>query len=80
MPFSYSKLELLPFFVCQCRNRFNRSTPEDDDVVSINADFSPAVITGLRVEEADKGVTYDGDGASVVLAGTPVTEPNETET
>lgn len=59
--------------VCQCRNRFNRSTPEDDDVVSINADFSPAVITGLRVEEADKGVTYDRDGASVVLAGAPVT-------
>lgn len=34
-------------------------------------DFRPAVITGLRVEEAEKGVTYE-DGASVVLAGTPV--------
>ena len=63
----------------QCRNQFNRSTSEDDDVVSINADFSPAVITGLRVEEADKGVTYDGDGAPVVLAGTEVTQTNETE-
>lgn len=40
-------------------------------MVSPSMDFRPAVITGLRVEEAEKGVTYD-DGASVVLAGTPV--------
>ena len=79
MLYSFSIQSLSFIIPCfQCRNRFNRSTPEDDDVVSINADFSPAVITGLRVEEADKGVTYDGDGASVVLAGTPVTETNET--
>lgn len=33
--------------------------------------FKAAVITGLRVEEVEKGVTFD-DGASVVLANSPV--------
>lgn len=40
------------------------SDPTDDD-------FAPAVITGLRVEEVDKGVSYE-DGVSIVLAGATV--------
>ena len=35
-------------------------------------DLAAAVITGMRVEDVEKGVSYD-DGATVVLAGVPVT-------
>lgn len=51
---------------------------EDGEVIRVPDDFRPAVITGLRVEEADKGTTYDEDGASVVLAGTLVRLSHET--
>ncbi|EFX70055.1 hypothetical protein DAPPUDRAFT_328516 [Daphnia pulex] len=48
----------------------NRSAPDIESIVSTRADFRPAVITGLRVEEtAEKEVFYE-DGVSVFLAGT----------
>lgn len=31
-----------------------------------------AFIAGLRVEDVDKGVTYDADGTPIVQAGKPV--------
>lgn len=46
-------------------------TESQDPQASSANDVVAAVVTGLRVEEVEKGVTYD-DGASVVLAGTPV--------
>ena len=54
-------------------SRNTRSTNLEDSLgIASTDDFRPAVITGLRVEAAEKGITYDEDGASVVLAGTPV--------
>ncbi|KAK4014598.1 hypothetical protein OUZ56_027119 [Daphnia magna] len=50
-------------------NRGIRSANETAPAVAV--DFQPAVITGLRVEEVDKGVSYE-DGVSVVLAGATV--------
>ncbi len=49
-------------------NRGIRSTNESALAI---VDFKPAVITGLRVEEVDKGVSYE-DGVSIVLAGATV--------
>jgi hypothetical protein len=49
----------------------SNDVPESGDSVISTRDFQATVITGLRVEEVEKGVTYD-EGASVVLAGTPV--------
>ena len=49
-----------------------RSNDDDKEVGVASPDVNPAVVTGLRVEEADKGVTYDDDDVSVVLAGTLV--------
>lgn len=46
--------------------------PQVEVIAPQDSDVRAAVITGLRVEEVEKGVTYD-DGASVVMAGTPVT-------
>ena len=53
------------------RERRVRSVEEVPAALEASNDFPPAVITGLRVEDAEKGVTYD-DGTSVVLAGTTV--------
>ena len=50
-------------------NRGIRSTNETASAAIV--DFQPAVITGLRVEEVDKGVSYE-DGVSIVLAGATV--------
>ena len=50
----------------------NRSTPDMESIASTRADFRPAVIKGLRVEEtAEKEVSYE-DGVSAFLAGTLV--------
>jgi hypothetical protein len=54
--------------LCINSNRGIRSTNESASAI---VDFRPAVITGLRVEEVDKGVSYE-DGVSVVLAGATV--------
>lgn len=35
-------------------------------------DLHPATVTGLRVEEVEKGVFFDEDGTSIVLAGAHV--------
>lgn len=57
-------------FICfDVSNRGIRSTNETESAVLV--DFQPAVITGLRVEEVDKGVSYE-DGVSIVLAGATV--------
>ena len=66
-----------PVFVwtdCVCfvaSNRPIRSPNEAEVAVPAVVDFPPAIITGLRVEEVDKGVSYE-DGVSVVLAGATV--------
>lgn len=54
--------------MCINSNRGIRSTNENASAI---VDFRPAVITGLRVEEVDKGVSYE-DGVSIVLAGATV--------
>ena len=38
----------------------------------------PAVITGVRVEIAEKGITFDDDGTAVILAGSTVGRSFET--
>lgn len=45
------------------------------------ANVKSAVVTGLRVEEAEKGIFYDDGGAVVVLAGALVSFklPNKLE-
>lgn len=43
----------------------------DDAEASAIGDTQAAVITGLRVEDVNKGVSYE-DGVSVVLAGATV--------
>jgi hypothetical protein len=48
----------------------NDAAESVDSVLPIR-DFQATVVTGLRVEEVVKGVTYE-EGASEVLAGTPV--------
>ena len=40
----------------------------------MEGDFEGAVITGIRVEEVEKGISFD-DGTSVVLANAPVRIP-----
>jgi len=49
----------------------SNDVPESADSVLPIRDFQATVVTGLRVEEVAKGVSYE-EGASVVLAGTPV--------
>ncbi|XP_046454205.1 unextended protein-like isoform X2 [Daphnia pulex] len=61
-------LSMLWLLVLLESNRGIRSTNESASAI---VDFRPAVITGLRVEEVDKGVSYE-DGVSIVLAGATV--------
>ena len=58
-------------FVCVCICISNRGIRSTNETASTIVDFQPAVITGLRVEEVDKGVSYE-DGVSIVLAGATV--------
>jgi len=45
------------------------SADADAAAASAAADVVPAVITGLRVEEAEKGVFYESDGATLIMSG-----------
>ena len=50
----------------------SRPPPVRHDAASLNSGFLAPVITGLRIEEGEKGVEYDNDGAPLVLAGSNV--------
>ena len=54
-----------------CNSSHHRAVRSSNETASTVVDFPPAVITGLRVEEVDKGVSYE-EGIPIVLAGATV--------